>query len=75
MPFSFSQLIIKYFRKKRYGKINPDSELTDVEQKILEAISIGKSYHTIAEELKLTTDEVNKMIRKIYEKLQDKLVN
>ena len=72
VSFSISQIIIRYFRKKKFGKINPDQELTSVEKKILEEISVGKSYHTIAEELTISKEEVQKQIRNIYEKLQDK---
>lgn len=75
MSFSFSQIIIRYFRKKKYGKIKPHQELTGVEKKILEEISVGKSYQTIAEELLINKEEVQKHIRIIYKKLQDKSVN
>lgn len=64
------KLVIKYFRRKKYGRINPKEELTEVEKIILEEISIGKSYHTIADELKISKDEVQKKIRDIYQKLQ-----
>ena len=67
-----SKIIIKYFRRKKYGKINPREELSDLEKKILEEISIGKSYHTIADELQMTKEDVQKNIREIYIKLQDK---
>ena len=72
MSFSFSQIIIRYFRKKKYGKIKSHQELSIVEKKILEDISMGKSYHTIADELSISKEEVQKYIRMIYEKLQDK---
>lgn len=72
MSFSLSQNIIRYFRRKKYGKINPQQELTDLEKKILEEISVGKSYNTIADELSITSDDVQKHIRIIYEKLQYK---
>ena len=72
MSFSFSQIIIRYFRKKKYGKIISHQELSTVEKKILEGISVGKSYHTIADELSISREEVQKYIRMIYEKLQDK---
>ena len=67
-----SKIIIKYFRRKKYGKINPREELSDLEKKILEEISIGKSYHTIADELQMTKEDVQKNIREIYIKVQDK---
>jgi DNA-binding CsgD family transcriptional regulator len=72
VSFSFSQIIIRYFRKKKYGKIKSYQELSIVEKKILEDISVGKSYNTIAEELSISREDVQKYIRMIYEKLQDK---
>ena len=75
MSFSLSQSIIRYFRRKKYGKINPQQELSDLERKILEEISVGKSYHTIADELSITSDDVQKHIRIIYEKLQHKSIS
>lgn len=70
MSISLCQLIIRYFRKKKYGKIQPREELTELEKRILEDISIGKSYKTIADELNISKDEVQKNIRDIYQKLQ-----
>lgn len=64
------KLIIKYFRRKKYGKIEKEEELTSLEKIILEKISIGKSYNTIADELLIEKDEVQKIIRDIYNKLQ-----
>jgi DNA-binding NarL/FixJ family response regulator len=72
VSFSFSQIIIRYFRKKKYGKINPQQELSALEKTILEEISFGKSYHAIAEELSLSKEDVQKFIRNIYIKLQTK---
>lgn len=64
------RLIIKYFRRKKYGKMEQKNELTEIEKIILEKISIGKSYNTIADEVKINKDEVQKNIRSIYQKLQ-----
>ena len=64
------RLIVNYFRRKKYSKIEQEKVLTSTEKIILENISIGKSYHTIADEMKLSKDEVQKNIRKIYQKLQ-----
>ena len=75
MSFSLSKSIIKYFRRKRYGRISPQQELSDLEKKILEEISVGKSYQTIADELSITSDDVQKHIRIIYEKLQHKSIS
>jgi DNA-binding NarL/FixJ family response regulator len=72
VSFSLSQSIIRYFRRKKYGKISSHQELSEIEQKILEDISVGKSYHTIADELFISSDDVQKSIRKIYIKLQNK---
>ena len=72
MSFSLSQSIIRYFRRKKYGKINPQQELSALEKTILEEISIGKSYHTIAEDLSISKEDVQKFIRNIYLKLQTK---
>jgi len=66
-----NKLILKYFRRKKYVKIETKEELTGYEKRILEEISIGKSYHTIADELKISKDEVQKSIRDIYQKLQN----
>ncbi len=75
MSFSLSKSIIKYFRRKRYGRISPQQELSDLEKKILEEISVGKSYQTIADEILITSDDVKKNIRNIYEKLQNKSIS
>ncbi|MCU0345175.1 MAG: LuxR C-terminal-related transcriptional regulator [Ignavibacterium sp.] len=72
MSFSLSQSIIRYFRRKKYGKISSHQELSDIEKKILEEISVGKSYQTIADELSISSEDVQKKIRKIYIKLQNK---
>jgi DNA-binding NarL/FixJ family response regulator len=74
VSFSFNHSIIRYFRRKKYGKISPQQELTDIEKKILEDISVGKSYHTIADELGICKEDVQKQIRIIYEKLQGKQI-
>jgi DNA-binding CsgD family transcriptional regulator len=75
VSFSLSKSIIKYFRRKKYGRISPQQELSDLEKKILEEISVGKSYQTIADELSITSDDVQKHIRIIYEKLQHKSIS
>jgi DNA-binding NarL/FixJ family response regulator len=75
MSFSFSKSVIKYFRRKKYGNIEQQQELSQIEQKILQEISVGKSYSTIANELSISKEEVQKQIRIIYEKLQGKSVD
>lgn len=74
MSFSFGKRIIGYFKRKKYAKIQSHQELTEIEQEILKEISVGKSYHTIADELSISRDEVQKKIRIIYEKLQHKSI-
>ncbi|MCZ7609240.1 MAG: LuxR C-terminal-related transcriptional regulator [Ignavibacterium sp.] len=64
------KLIVKYFRRKKYWKSEQEDELTSIEKIILEKISIGKSYQTIADELEMTKGQVQKNIRDIYQKLQ-----
>ncbi|HOJ07818.1 MAG: hypothetical protein HND40_16185 [Ignavibacteriota bacterium] len=68
------KLIVKYFRRRKYGKIEQENGLTLIEKVILEKISIGKSYHTIAEELFISKDEVQRNIREIYQKLQHRKI-
>ena len=75
MSSSLIQIILRYFRKKKYGKTKPHQELSGVEKKILEEISVGKSYSTIGDELAISKEEVQKRIRIIYEKLQSKSVS
>lgn len=70
MSLFIQKFISRYFRRKKYGKIKSEEELTIIQKKILEEISVGKSYHTIADELKISKIEVQKSIREIYEKLQ-----
>lgn len=64
------KLIVKYFRRKKCWKSEQEDELTSIEKIILEKISIGKSYQTIADELEMTKGQVQKNIRDIYQKLQ-----
>lgn len=69
MSLRFLKSIRKYFRNSSSEK-RDSVELTEIEKKILEEISIGKSYHTIADELNISKEEVQKNIREIYQKLQ-----
>jgi len=75
VSFSLSKSIIKYFRRKKYGRISPQQELSELEKKILEEISVGKSYNAIADELEMTKETIQKSIREIYLKLQCKDIN
>lgn len=58
------------FKRKRIAGSKPVEGLSDQEKQILEMISIGKSYQTIADEIGLSKVQVQKAIRMIYEKLQ-----
>lgn len=71
MSLRLLKSIRKYFRNSSSEK-RDSVELTEIEKKILEKISIGKSYHTIADEVSISKDEVQKKIRIIYEKIQRK---
>jgi DNA-binding CsgD family transcriptional regulator len=72
VSFSLGKRAISYFKRKKHRKIKPDKGLNEIEKKILEEISIGKSYNTIADELSLSKDDIQKLIRNIYIKLQTK---
>lgn len=56
---------------QRFAKLN--KELTGTELEILNKLALGKSYYTVASEMDLALGEVSKHIRKIYEKLQERL--
>jgi DNA-binding NarL/FixJ family response regulator len=71
----FSRSIKKYFKKKRRGVSIPYKNLDETEKRILQDISVGKSYHFIAGELNISKEEVQKCIRNIYEKLQNEKSN
>lgn len=63
--------IIFYFQKKTSdNKIN-DLILSQVEQNILDKISLGKSYATVAKELYVNEEEILSQIRSIYRKFQE----
>lgn len=71
MSLHFLKSIRKYFSTSSYER-RASNDLTEIEKKVLEEISIGKSYHTIADELKISNEEVKRIIREIYQKLQKK---
>jgi len=48
--------------------------LTENEKKVLQKISLGKSYTTVAKELTKTEEEILFQVRSIYGKLQKKLI-
>lgn len=69
------QLKLKFFNRKNIGSAESSAFLNEQEKQILEMISMGKSYQTIGDELGLTKEQVQKTIRIIYEKLQQKKIN
>ena len=60
------------FKRKKIAGSKPGDALSDQEKQILEMISLGKSYQTIANELGITKEQVQKTIRFVYGKLQQK---
>jgi DNA-binding NarL/FixJ family response regulator len=58
---------------KKQGAKQTSIVLTETEKKILEKISLGKSYSAVAKELNETEEEILFLIRSIYGKLQMKL--
>jgi DNA-binding NarL/FixJ family response regulator len=56
-------------------KAEADLSLTENEKKILEKISIGKSYKNTADELELNEEEVLTHIRNVYVKMQKNINN
>lgn len=62
------------FERQKLKLINNGSDLNELENEILEKVSIGKSYSTVASELCETEKEIMYMIRSIYGKLQKKLI-
>lgn len=63
--------IISFFQKKELKQNG--IALTEIEERVLEKISLGKSYFTVAKELNETEEEVRFQIRSIYKKMQKKL--
>ena len=66
------QFKFKLFNRKKISSSEPPEFLSEQEKQILEMISVGKSYQTIADELGMTKEQVQKTIRLVYEKLQQK---
>ncbi len=65
--------IISFFQKKELKQNG--IVLTEIEERVLEKISLGKSYKNTADELALTEKEVLTHIRNIYEKMQKNINN
>jgi len=64
--------IVSFFKREENKKSG--SVLTETEKKILEKISIGKSYTTVATELSVKEEELLTIVRSVYGKLQNKLI-
>lgn len=64
--------IFSFFQKQelKQGK----TALKDIELKVLEKISVGKSYTTVAQELYESEEEILFQVRSIYGKLQNELI-
>ena len=71
MSFIGHKFRFDFFKRKKIAGSSLCESLSDQEKQILELISIGKSYQTIADELMISKDEVQKRIREIYRKLQN----
>lgn len=71
MSFLGHKFRFDFFKRKKIAGSELCEALSDQEKQILELISIGKSYQTIADELMISKDEVQKRIREIYRKLQN----
>ncbi|MEE9432408.1 MAG: response regulator transcription factor [Melioribacteraceae bacterium] len=67
MSPQIARKVLKSFH--RYKPQYDEDHLTKKEEKILNLLSEGKSYKTIAKELSLTVNGVNYYIRSIYKKL------
>ncbi len=66
---------IKNSFRSQNGKRNKSgAELNEIENNIIENISIGKSYSTVANELSVNESELYTIVRSIYGKLQNKLI-
>ncbi|GBD87543.1 transcriptional regulatory protein DegU [bacterium BMS3Abin03] len=65
--------IISFFNKQEIKQNGV--ALTETEKKVLEKISLGKSYKNTADELSLTDKEVLTHMRNVYEKMQKNINN
>ena len=73
MTPNVARYIKAYFQSQNGKRINNDAELNEIENEILDKVSIGKSYLTISIELSITEEELLVRTRSIYKKLQRKL--
>lgn len=68
MTSTLAAIISSSFKKENF--IRKRNLFTDTEQKVIERISYGKSYSTVAKELSLSEEEILRIIRIVYLKLQ-----
>jgi DNA-binding NarL/FixJ family response regulator len=62
------------FQLQKKNQLKNGSDLNEIENDILEKISVGKSYVTVSDELSVEESELFITIRSIYGKLQNKLI-
>ena len=72
MTPNVARFIMHSFYSQNGKRIIKDPVLTEIENQILDKISIGKSYTTVAIEQSINEKELFKAIRSIYGKLQNK---
>lgn len=64
MSVNIARMVVESFQQKQHN------DLTDRENEVLNLLSKGKSYASIAEELFLSINTIKTHVRNIYEKLQ-----
>jgi DNA-binding NarL/FixJ family response regulator len=64
MSVNIARMVVESFQKKQHN------ELTERENEVLNLLSKGKSYASIAEELFLSINTIKTHVKNIYEKLQ-----
>lgn len=64
MSVNIARMVVESFQKKQHN------ELTERENEVLDLLSKGKSYASIANELFLSVNTIKTHVRNIYEKLQ-----
>ena len=73
MSINIARMVVESFQKKQFYN------LTDKENQVLGFLSEGKTYASIAEDLKVSVNTIKFHVRNIYEKLhvstKDELIN
>jgi len=64
MSVNIARMVVESFQKKKHN------ELTERENEVLNLLSKGKSYASIADELYLSVNTIKTHVKNIYEKLQ-----